>query len=836
MKLIVSHTKPDFDALASLALAKRLHPGATLTTVGSLNTQLELFVHLYRDVLSLTPYQQIQLEDVSELIVVDTCDPSRIKPFDALLGRVPVTVYDHHPRSEDSIPAVRGLHKEIGATASILTLLLKKQGVRIAPELASLALLGIHEDTGHFLFESSSPDDHEAAMHLLTCGANLTLVQQYSSDSFSEAQRAFFMTLLQEATEERINGHPVVIASVTSDTYLPGISIFCNQLLSLYQADAAIVLSHMEGKTFVIARGRNNMNVGAALAQALDGGGHAGAGFAKTNLPLKAAKTRILDALRTHTPPVLSAKDLMSTPVKTITQHSSVRDAQALLVQFGHNGLPVVDDAGKLVGVISRRDLDRAFRHGLGSSEVRGYMTKNVITATPDMGLRELEQLVQTHNVGRLPVVINHEVIGIITRSDLIRARHAPTIDAAERDATPAQRVMRVLPAAAQDALRTARDLLPAGALFIVGGTVRDALLGVGMQDLDVVVEGTNAETLASSLQRHLGGELSCHFDFGTCTLTLSNGLIMDVATAREEYYAHPGALPQVRFSTLRKDLARRDFTINTLALRVAPEPLTLIDPYGGLRDLQDKRLRILHPLSFTEDPTRILRGARLAGRLGLSYDTESERQLQAALNTNVLKQISHSRLRNELMLCLNERAVTPIITHLQHYGALKHMFHLTADLSILQNLDKLKEQTPVPAESYLLALLMTLTSTQFARHRNAFNWPKRYENILKQLRDLRNTQTLNLDTYEQLPDISIPVIKALSESLHTQISTYEHVPQRRKIRGQDVLDLGLPPGPQVGIILKKVARARQEKRVTTYQQELELAKVLVREYVAQQE
>ena len=144
------------------------------------------------------------------------------------------------------------------------------------------------------------------------------------------------------------------------------------------------------------------------------------------------------------------------------------------------------------------------------------------------------------------------------------------------------------------------------------------------MQDLDLVVERGSAEALGRALQDVLGGRLVSHADFGTSTLELESGLLVDIAGAREEFYVHPGALPQVSPGTLRKDLARRDFTVNALALRLVPEPAALIDPYDGVKDLEARVLRALHPLSFVEDPTRILRGARLGGRLGFSFHTET--------------------------------------------------------------------------------------------------------------------------------------------------------------------------------------------------------------------
>jgi tRNA nucleotidyltransferase (CCA-adding enzyme) len=165
------------------------------------------------------------------------------------------------------------------------------------------------------------------------------------------------------------------------------------------------------------------------------------------------------------------------------------------------------------------------------------------------------------------------------------------------------------------DGLDRIRDAAGDTPAYLVGGTVRDLLLGKGdRSDIDVVVEG-EVEPIA----RRLGGETRSHERFGTATVT-AGSLIADLATARTETYAQPGALPHVRRAALADDLARRDFTINAMAVPLQGEP-RLIDPHGGAADLEAGRLRVLHDRSFVDDPTRALRAARYAARLGFDLD-----------------------------------------------------------------------------------------------------------------------------------------------------------------------------------------------------------------------
>ena len=201
--------------------------GAKAVRLGSLGIQLESFLHLYQDQLDLLNVEKINLADVEELIVVDTSDPRRIAPFDQLLGEVPVTLYDHHPPQENAIPAVHGVCRNVGATTTILTLLLKSQGIKIPQPLASLALLGIHEDTGNLTYEITKPEDYEAAAHLLREGASLDLLQRFVQEHYSEAHRKLFADMLEQTEEKQILGCSVVISHINSDTYVSDLAPLC---------------------------------------------------------------------------------------------------------------------------------------------------------------------------------------------------------------------------------------------------------------------------------------------------------------------------------------------------------------------------------------------------------------------------------------------------------------------------------------------------------------------------------------------------------------------------------------------------------------------------------
>jgi tRNA nucleotidyltransferase (CCA-adding enzyme) len=303
----------------------------------------------------------------------------------------------------------------------------------------------------------------------------------------------------------------------------------------------------------------------------------------------------------------------------------------------------------------------------------------------------------------------------------------------------------------------------------------------------------------------------------------------MDIATAREEFYPYPGSLPDVSPSNLTKDLARRDFSINALALRIYPEPSELLDPFAGLADLQNKRLRILHPLSFIEDPTRIIRGARLAARLGFDFAEETRALLGTALKPGTLKGISKARLRAELELSLSEIHVYPVLQQLEQSGALKAMFGLKLKKRLLESLDQLRSRQEIPDESYLLALFMSLGKRQLETLLETYNWPRRYAEASLRLKDIVRQKQLSGEQLKRASEAEKAVIKALSPKLAQRLQELENNHKRPSLSGKDVLDLGLLPGPAVGRILAEVAKERDAGRLINFEDELEFARHLVR-------
>ena len=212
---------------------------------------------------------------------------------------------------------------------------------------------------------------------------------------------------------------------------------------------------------------------------------------------------------------------------------------------------------------------------------------------------------------------------------------------------------------------------------YLVGGPVRDLILGMPNIDLDITVEG-NAMRLADSFAAmHPGAKVVRYPAFKTATVHLPDGSLVDFATARKETYVRGGAFPAVQPSGINEDLCRRDFTINAMAVAIGPKTWgKLIDPFGGMNDLRLKKVRVLHDKSFLDDPTRILRAARFKARLGLKLEAKTLRLLKSAIKIKVLETIKPQRYLKDLNKILKEPNAKEAIKNLKSWKAYKGKLH----------------------------------------------------------------------------------------------------------------------------------------------------------------
>ena len=367
--------------------------------------------------------------------------------------------------------------------------------------------------------------------------------------------------------------------------------------------------------------------------------------------------------------------------------------------------------------------------------------------------------------------------------------------------------------------------------IFLVGGAVRDLLMGRSIMDLDLVVEG-DANRLAVTLADRLDGEVVARSQFGTAKLRLA-GQRIDLVTARRETYSRPGALPTVRPGTIADDLERRDFAINALALRLAPEPVHLLDPKNGRGDIAAGLVRVLHSASFRDDATRILRAVRYEQRLGFRLEQETETLVRYDLP--MLDTISGDRLRRELNHIFCEEHAARILVRAANLDVLSALYSSLPDAAMLgSRLSRLVAlDGPVQPLHYLAVMAYSMTSGQRAGFMGRLNMPATWARVVEEValaREAANDlaeETSPVAIYRRLNPLSLEGVQiagalALDDDAQYNVQRYlrkwRHV--RPVLKGRDLARLGVPPGPQVGSLLEDLREARLQERIRTRQEE----------------
>jgi tRNA nucleotidyltransferase (CCA-adding enzyme) len=371
---------------------------------------------------------------------------------------------------------------------------------------------------------------------------------------------------------------------------------------------------------------------------------------------------------------------------------------------------------------------------------------------------------------------------------------------------------------------------------YLVGGVVRDVLLGWANSDLDLVVEGDAVE-LAESLAGEVGGRLVVHRRFGTAKVRTAN-LTIDLAMARAESYARPGALPTVRPGSIQDDLARRDFTVNAMALRLDPGRFgKLVDPFNGQKDLEEKLIRVLHDGSFIDDATRMLRAVRYEQRFGFRLEASTERMLRQ--NVAMLRTISGDRIRHELELILKEEHPEKALKRAGELGLLKEVHpSLKGDGRLKKDFEKAREIASPPSSALYFALLTYLLGLKECEDFVArLKMPGAVSRVILDTARLRERMP-SLDSpdlppsaiYELLRECSPTSVLAcavasdsalIRERLHLYLNRWRHV--RTSLDGNSLQKLGVPSGPRLGEMLKALHEAKLDGKIRSQEDETEL-------------
>jgi len=642
--------------------------------------------------------------------------------------------------------------------------------------------------------------------------------------------------LLEHGQTEFFDGLPVYLAYAETEDYVGGLALLAHRVGELESADTWFLLVKMENRVYVVGRSRGRGLPVNGLVQIFGGAGHARAASAtikdgEISVILKQLRKGLQSrAIRPHL-----VRDMMSYPVKTVTPDTLLGEVEQILLRYGHTGVPVTEDKC-LVGVISRRDVDKAIKHGLRHAPVKGFMTTKVTTVDVEAPWDEVQRLMVQHDIGRLPVVENGNVVGIVSRSDVLRLVHGGSVPietqlVRERSVAMRQDILDLmahLPEEMQKLLEAVRDTAEEErcSVYLVGGFVRDLLLHVPTQDLDFVVEGSGGQFAKALMKRMPDGKITQHIQFGTAQIIFPDGSHLDIASTRWEYYSFPGALPQVEESCLRDDLFRRDFTINSMAICLNTEHFgELVDYYGGKRDLQQRQIRFMHNISFIDDPTRMLRAIRFSERYQFNLAKETQEALYTAIESGVLSKLSVERFTEEILLIFKEPNYLAMGRALISSGLFKAWFGEDYDWNF--NSEEVEDSADW---SLNMRWLMSISKMNSRTIEKLLDWVC----LNKSLRDdtmifVRTRQTLKEPlTLSEMDSLlnKVPkgVVMALARDDRFNKSIMECLEAGQRIHmsldGKALLQMGVKEGPEIGKILDRVRMAWLEGRICTAEEE----------------
>ena len=872
--VITAHANADFDALAAMIAASRLYPDAALIFPGSQEKNLRNFyIQSTTYLFNFKHFKDIDPEAVELLVVVDTRQKSRLPHVALLLDKpeIKIHVYDHHPDTDEDLQAEFSRVEAWGSTTTILVHEMIAKGVVPNIEEATVLGLGIFEDTGSFSFASTTPEDFSAAGWLRRNGMDLDVISDLLARDLSSEQITILSALIESAKLHDFHGIEVVIAEVSTEEFVSDFAYLVHKYIDMENVRVMFALGRMNDRIHLVARSRTaEVNVG-NICTFFGGGGHAYAASATIkDKTLSQVRDELLALLYSHINPQLVAATLMSTPPVTIESDHSMSDAAELMTRFGLKGVPVVAPGTmRCVGLMERKIADKALSHGLGGAALGVYMLADYAQVNEDADLYQVMEIIIGKRQRLLPVLRGEEVVGVVTRTDLVNqmveqsARISEVVLPDRKKERNIRPVMRTrLPGSVIALLEQAGHLGQqlGFKVYAVGGFVRDILIARPNLDIDLVVEGDGIQ-FARELAALRQGRVKEHLKFKTAVVVFPDGQRIDVATARLEYYEYPTALPTVELSSIKMDLYRRDFTVNALALQLNPGDFgQLMDFFGAQRDIKEKIIRVLHSLSFVEDPTRILRAIRFEQRFNFRIDGQTHRLIKNAVQLKLFHKLSGSRLTHELQLIMNEDNVLECLNRLHELKLMAAIHPLlaldTERMRVLSEVHKVHtwykllylEPKANAWKLFMLGLTMGLERNQLELVGQRLRYSERELRDFLSLRDQLGEALARLmvwqDNHSPLSEIyftlaPLPVEAVLflmarsrREAIRKNISLFltRMRTQDLFIDGEDLKSLGLHTGPAFAHVLQAVRAALVDGEAVTREKQMELAKSLIEE------
>ena len=880
MQVILTHEQADFDAIASQLGAFLLQNSVLPILPKTLNRNVHEFLRLYAADLPFIHAENLPKESITSLTLVDTQSLITIK---GLKKKTRIFVIDHHKKKK-SLPSDWEFNQvESGAcTTFFIEQLIEKNNHSLSIIEATLLLLGIYEDTGSLTYANTVARDASAVAYLLSHGASLKIAAEFLNPPLTPEQQSLFEVLMENSQTITIAHQNIFVSYADAPNLGDEVSSIAHKICDLIDPDALFIFVSIREGIRLVARSVSDQINTSIIAKGFNGGGHQRASAAlikhikKNPSQLEDLVHVFLDELPGYVQPAITVEQIMSKKPLTIKPETTVNEALTLMQRFGYEGYPVIQGK-KIMGLLNRRAVDKAHAHNLKKTAA-SLMEAGDIHVYPGDSLDHLQQIMVRTGWGQIPVVDpnSQEIIGIATRTDLLNTlagKQASTT----RKINLSLEMEKQIPPGQFSLLKlisiTASDLNTP--IYLVGGFVRDLILNTPSSDLDFVVEG-DALQFASVLAKRYGGKVTSHKKFGTAKwwpldteskttlvkIPLPTNQISDLPTtidlisARTEFYEKPTALPTVKKGSIKLDLHRRDFTINTMAVRLDNSHFgDVYDHWGGINDLKQKKVRVLHSLSFVDDPTRMLRAIRFEQRFGFDIEKRTLELLREA--TPLLEEVSGDRIRHELDQILVEDKAIAMLSRISKLRLFKHIHPSIFWNEFTQKgLEKLFEDRPAKEwieylcldphkriiQGAYTILLMMIPPSDIRKVIKRLRFNSGLQNNLIAANQIwHNKHSLSsltagefCQTLEKYPPLAVysnwitEESKILREKFERFICHWRLI--YPETTGDHLKQHGIPPGPIYRSILQKLRIAWSNEEITSKEQEKQLLEKILSE------
>lgn len=836
-----------------MVAAKYLYPNANMVFSGNLNSNVQEVYNLFKGFIQISRASEINLDKIKKIILVDSDNIKKCGKFSEINKDLEIVIFDHHMDNTAvfyECEKVQIYKEKYGANTTLILKKILEQNPKIEFKNYEIEifLMGIYEDTGNLTYTNTTADDVKMAAYLIEKGASLDLVNSFVSKSLTEKQRDLFLEFISHGKIIEKYGENIFLSLVNRKEFIDGIDVITNKIKDIYAVDAVFTVFSDKDRIYIIARSSSNYIKVNDILEKFGGGGHYNAGAAVIkNGNINEIIEELIESIDNIKENGKKAQDIMQFPVKTVKLNVEIKEAYKILLRFGYNSLPIIDEAENLKGIISRREIDKAILHGFTNAPVRAYMSSNFFVCKQDTSVEKLKEILIKNEISSIPIVdLQGKIIGIITRGDVLRALYEKKYNLSKNQNIASEIIKKSF---GRKILNTNKEIFDSiktisknrgEKVFLVGGIVRDLILGIENFDIDIVVEGNGIE-FANELFLLLNGKkIIVHDKFHTAVIMLKNNIKLDVATSRIEYYEYPTSMPIVEKGSIKQDLFRRDFTINAMALEIDFENFgRLIDIFNGYKDLKEKKIRILHNFSFIEDPTRIIRAIRFSVRYGFNIEEDTEKFIKDCVEAGFIQRLSLKRIKNELEIIFNEKNSVEGTKMLAKYGILKSInkkIHYTKEiesalLKLKNNINLVKEYNVKIWIIHFLILIENLEHDEIVNLFNHFSFKQEFitkysfgKNNEKEIREKIKNSLSDFELYAIMKMLALEIIFVMlfieEEKIVEKIKYYFNYLCKIEpiITGKDIIDMGYKGNKSFKIILEQVLEKQINEKITDRQ------------------